>query len=244
LLLGSNKVIYIEDLEPHTADNVVFDEDKEQLLISSIKFGSEKDVVNAVKVVFSDSISTKASLKDYQLYFTEILASISKLARVFQMDLGEMSDLSSNLYAELFKFNTLNEIREWFESICIKLKAHISGKMQNKTKIMLDKAKDYIQHNYYDDTLSIQKLADYLHISACYLSMIFKKEANETFLKYLVNIRLEAAKEYLRNSALSTSDIAEKVGYPDINYFSFFFKKNIGISPREYRNKFVVKKEI
>jgi two-component system response regulator YesN len=73
--------------------------------------------------------------------------------------------------------------------------------------------------------------------------MIFKKEANETFLKYLVSVRLDAAKELLVNSDTQTAEIAERVGYPDINYFSFFFKKNVGMSPREYRNSFKALKE-
>ena len=242
LLIGSSRVIYIEDLEPQTADNVVFDDNKEQILISSLKFGSGKDVSQAVQVIFNEIVNTKASLKDYQLYFLEIVAAISRLSRVFQLDIGEM--LGQNLNAELFKFNTMHEIKDWMESICIKLNHAISSKMQNKAKILLEKAKDYIQRNYADDTLSLQKLADHLHISVCYLSLIFKKEAEETFLKYLVRVRLDAAKDLLSNSELQTAEIAEKIGYPDINYFSFFFKKNIGISPREYRNRLIGKNEV
>lgn len=89
--------------------------------------------------------------------------------------------------------------------------------------MLLDKAKAYIRQNYGDNGLSIQKVADYLHISSSYLSMIFKKEAGETFLKYLVGIRLDAAKDLLSNTDMKTVEIAEKIGYPDMNYFSYFF---------------------
>ena len=110
-------------------------------------------------------------------------------------------------------------------------------------EMLVEKAKDYIRNNYGDNELTIQKVADYLHISPSYLSMIFKKEAKVTFLKYLVKIRLEVAKELLGRTEMKTFQIAERIGYPEINYFSYFFKKNFGMSPREYRNQFLQKRE-
>lgn len=241
-LIGINKIIYIEDLEPKTADDIVFDEEKEAHLISSIKFGTENDVLSAVGEIFDDIIKPTVALKDYQLYFLEIVASLSRLSRKFQVDIGQMLGVS-NINAEISKYTTIDEIKDWIEKVCICLKDSISNKMQSKTQLLLEKAKDYIKLNYSDDTLSLQKLADHLYISVCYLSMIFKKEADETFLKYLVRVRLDAAKDLLRNSDLQTAEIAERVGYPDINYFSFFFKKNVGVSPREYRSSFKAQKE-
>lgn len=241
-LVGANKITYIEDLEPQSADDIVFDEEKENKLISSIKFGSEADVLSAVRDIFSDIVRPNLSLNDYQLYFLEIVATLSRLGRKFQVDIGQMLGIS-NINAEIQRYTTLEGMKEWIEKICIELNKTISNRMQTKTQLLLEKAKDYINNNYSDDTLSLQKLADQLYISACYLSMIFKKEAGETFLKYLVRVRIDAAKELLRNTDLRTAEIAEKVGYPDINYFSFFFKKNVGLSPREYRNSLKEPKE-
>lgn len=244
LVIGGDKVIFIEDLEPQAADTVVFDEGKEKNLISSIKFGTNIDVTEAVNALFNDISGMKASFTEYQLYLIEIAAAISRLTRDFQLDTGEIFGLGSSLYEEIFKFKTVDEICEWVEEICIKLMNHISSKRQNTTEMLLEKARDYIRSNYGDDELSMQKVANHLHISSSYLSMIFKKDAGVTFLKYLVSIRLEAAKELLCNSDLKTAEIAEKIGYPDINYFSYFFKKNYGMSPREYRNKFIQNKEL
>ena len=56
-----------------------------------------------------------------------------------------------------------------------------------------------------------------------------------SFVQYLTNVRLEKAKEMLRNSDYKTYEIAEKTGFSEPNYFSFTFKKNIGMSPSQYR---------
>jgi two-component system response regulator YesN len=113
----------------------------------------------------------------------------------------------------------------------------ISSKRLTATQRLLEKAKDYINNNYSDTQLSIQKLADHLFISSSYLSLIFKKEAQETFLKYLIRVRLDTAKELLKDPNNKITEVAEKVGYPDVSYFSYFFKKNFGVSPREYKTK-------
>ncbi|MNI91371.1 HTH-type transcriptional regulator YesS [compost metagenome] len=57
-----------------------------------------------------------------------------------------------------------------------------------------------------------------------------------TFVAYLLHIRMEAAKELLRTTDLKAFEIAEKVGYQEPNYFSFSFKKHVGVSPKEYRS--------
>ncbi len=236
LVLGGNKVIFADDLEPEITDTIVFDENKERRLISSIKFGEKKDVFEAVALLFHD-VGKKASIKGFQLYFLEILAAISKLARVFQIDVTEILPHGSGFYADISRFETTDEMKEWIETLCSKLMDIISAKRVNTIQTMLEKAKDFIDENFDDHELSLQKLADVLFISPSYLSLIFKNEAGETFLKYLIRVRLEAAKELLNAPDVKITEVAERVGYPDISYFSYFFKKNFGVSPREYRSK-------
>jgi two-component system response regulator YesN len=75
-----------------------------------------------------------------------------------------------------------------------------------------------------------------LHISPGYFSSIFKRETKTTFVTYLLQLRMEKAKELLRTTDLKTFEIAEQVGYSDANYFSFCFRKHVGLSAKEYRN--------
>jgi two-component system response regulator YesN len=238
LVLGGNRIIFVDDLEPEATGAVAFDEEKERMLVSAIKFGGEKEVSDAVKALFSD-IGAVRSIKEYRIYFMEINAAILKLARVFLPDVP----FESAMEKKIDDFGNMEEAMAWLTSHCMKLRLQIARKMTNTAQQLLEKAKDFIGRNYGDNELGIQKLADHLHISACYLSLIFKKEAGQTFLKYLIGVRLDAAKELLANPEVKIAEIAEKCGYPDVNYFSYFFKKNFGLSPREYRNTIGGKKE-
>ncbi len=242
LVLEGNKVISVDDLEPEITDVILLDEKKERALITSIKFGSEEDVADAVDALFEDLDGVKASIRDYQIYFIEVFAVLSRLAKVLRLDVEGIFP-SHSMYVEIGSFNNMDEIKAYIKSLSLRLMDQVADRMVNSTQVLLEKAQSYIDQNYQDPDLTIQKLADHLFISASYLSLIFKKEAGQTFLKYLISVRLEAAKAMLRDPETKVTEVAEKVGYPDVSYFSYFFKKNFGVSPREYRSRLFDKKE-
>jgi two-component system response regulator YesN len=241
LIIGDNRVIYIGDIEPQATYNLIYDDIKERNLINSIKFGTKKDVLKAVEALFHEIGVYTVSLKECQLYLLEILASVAKLSRSFQLDTDDIIKMDHNLFIEIFSFNTIYDIKNRIKEICLNVMEGIHSKRKTNTEKIMEQAKSYIDKNYGDYDLTIQKISNYLHISPSYFSMIFKKEAGETFLNYLIGIRIKAAKELMQNPDLKIFEIAERVGYPDLNYFSYFFKKNTGLSPREYRNKYVLK---
>jgi two-component system response regulator YesN len=243
LVLGGNKVIYADDIEPEIKNVIVLEEEKEAMLVSSIKFGDEKTVADAVDMLFVDLEGVKASIKEYQLYFMEIFTVVSRLSRTYQLDIMDILPATYNMYMEINNFNTMDEVKEWIENVSRELMMRISRKRMTLTQRLLEEAKEYINSNYGDTQLSIQKLADHLFISSSYLSLIFKKEAKETFLQYLIHVRLDVAKDLLKDPDAKITEVAEKVGYPDISYFSYFFKKHFGVSPREYKNSALIGQE-
>jgi two-component system response regulator YesN len=101
----------------------------------------------------------------------------------------------------------------------------------------VDKAKKFIQGNYRDVTLSLKSIARHINMSACYFSVIFKKETGITYINYLTGIRVDKAKALLLNSNMKVYEIAYEVGYDNPTYFSTLFKKITGVSPFDYKKK-------
>ncbi|MGX6970868.1 helix-turn-helix domain-containing protein [Vagococcus bubulae] len=93
---------------------------------------------------------------------------------------------------------------------------------------------DYIHSNYHTQ-LTLEKLADYLHLNKYYVSGLFKKETGMTFNHYLTEYRIEQAKILLKESNDLLADISQQVGYNDPAYFSRIFKKKTTMSPISYR---------
>jgi len=93
---------------------------------------------------------------------------------------------------------------------------------------------DHIDFHFAQD-LSLKSLAERFNCSSGYLSAQFKKENGVTLTDYLNGKRLEHAKRLLTKTQLTISEVAQKVGFDDINYFSRLFKRSYDMTPREYR---------
>ena len=86
-------------------------------------------------------------------------------------------------------------------------------------------------------TLNLNEVAQAIGMSPNYFSGLFSQEMKMTFVEYVTNKRMDQAKRLLRESDQSSAQIAAAVGYKDAHYFSFVFKKTVGVSPREWRTK-------
>lgn len=96
----------------------------------------------------------------------------------------------------------------------------------------------YMQ-NHLAEEISLNVLAEQFHLSAQYISQLFKNEIGVNFLAYLTNIRMEKAKKLLLSSSLSIAEISEKSGYGDYRVFTKVFKKTEGVTPSQYRRNFM-----
>lgn len=92
----------------------------------------------------------------------------------------------------------------------------------------------YIEEHY-QETIKMEDIASLIGLNPSYFSNVFKKTTRSNFTDYLINFRMEKAKELLRISSLSIQEIAQETGYTDTRYFSKLFKKAVGIKPTEYR---------
>ena len=93
---------------------------------------------------------------------------------------------------------------------------------------------DYL-YEHYSENLSLPQLAEHFALSPSYLSRSFKKAAGLGLREYLVNLRIQQACELLLSTSLSVTEIADRCGFNDSNYFGDAFKKATGLSPRDYR---------
>jgi two-component system response regulator YesN len=94
---------------------------------------------------------------------------------------------------------------------------------------------DLIQRNYHEN-LKLETLADLFHYNSAYLGKVFKQSTGEYFNTYLDKVRIERAKTLLEQG-MKVYQVAEQVGYANVDYFHTKFKKYVGTSPTSYRKK-------
>ncbi|PIH59385.1 response regulator [Paenibacillus sp. LK1] len=236
LVPGTDPLIYIADVERQTAGKLRFDELKQQTLTRCLKAGTQAELEDALEIIFRE-ITVEHGRSDIQLYLIEVLTNVWKAAQASGEAMEDIFGAGFQLYADLFRLPGLSEAQGKVSEVCLLVQHRIASGRQHVYKDIVEQALSFTKEHYDDPDLSIQKVCGHLHISSGYFCGIFKKEVQLTFLQYLMQIRMEAAKELLRSTEMKSFEIAGQVGFAEPNYFSFCFKKHIGVSPKEYRKQ-------
>lgn len=109
----------------------------------------------------------------------------------------------------------------------------------HKNKLPVFSVLDYIHKHYSDPQLCLDQISKNTFLTPTYICVIFKEHTSITVNKYITEYRIKKAKTLLKDSNVKMSDIAEKVGYSDANYFSKIFRKSTSSTPSEYRRNFI-----
>ncbi|WP_250278253.1 response regulator transcription factor [[Clostridium] colinum] len=236
IIMGNRKTIYINDIEPDKNIKLVFSENDEKKLYSLIKLSEEEEIKKFVEEIFYNINKIIINSSDYNLYFIEIILSILKLSKNYNISTEKLFGKNFEINKIINEIYSIDNLKEYFLEKFIILSNLIKNQRINYTNNIVERAKIYIDENYDNPELSINSICDVLFISPTYFSAIFKKTLNISFIKYLTNLRLEKALELINTTSEKTSVIAKKVGYTDANYFSYVFKKKYGLSPLKYKN--------
>ncbi len=99
---------------------------------------------------------------------------------------------------------------------------------------LIVKIKRFINENL-SQKITLTNIGEVTYFSPLYCETVFKRETGESIIRYLLKRRIEEAKRLLAEGSLPLKAVAEAVGFEDYNYFSRAFKKQTGLTPREYR---------
>ena len=109
---------------------------------------------------------------------------------------------------------------------------------EDGTERTIDGILRYMQ-THVNEEISLSVLAEEFHLSAQYISQLFKNEIGVNFFAYLTNLRMERAKKLLLSTSLPITEISQRSGYGDYRVFTKVFKKNEGVTPSQYRRDFL-----
>ena len=210
--------------------------EREKELISCVQNGNIEQSKKILNILLEEIFSfAEGNLDTIKVRLFELIAFFSRAAVEAGAPIFGIDQIVFNSY------KIIHEDLD-FEKICFltgeAMEEFIKLKGQNRNpkslSEYLSRATDYMQISYTEE-LTLKKVSDVVFISTFYLSHLFRKEMNTTFSDYLSRIRIEKAKDFLKNEKnMRIQEIAEKTGFNDPNYFTKSFKKIVGVSPREY----------
>lgn len=203
------------------------------LLSDYLRFGAPSDLDDFLDE-YLQPIKEKQGKMFYSLY---VIFHLSFVVKEFLNQYGLMIENLPELFMPEGTTAGGMEIRKQCHYILTTVLRAREEQRVDPYQEIIARVKQMIDESYGNSELSLTSLAKSVNMSSSYLSSMFKKYYGQTISAYITEMRLSHAKELLRMSTMRTSEISEAVGYMDPNYFSVVFKKNMGMTPREYRNK-------
>lgn len=166
-----------------------------------------------------------------------ILLSVQMLLAEKKESLGSVFGNESVIWDKLSKFETILDIKQWLVNILSAVLEHMEDRQGNRHQNIVQDIKGIMDREY-AKLQNIRQVADRLYISAGYANFLFKQETGITMGDYLFEKRMEAAKLLLQDPYCKIYEIADRVGYVSKSYFGAVFKEYVGMTPREYRDKY------
>jgi len=181
-------------------------------------------------------------MPDMALYPYSINAYIRRFAAALLRDIAAVHKVSDNelrnkssILENVLKSQSLNEAINELENRFCGLLEQIQAVSPGRKAVKI--VKSYIEQNF-NQRIRLEDAAEKVFLSPAYLGILFKHETGQNFSDYLIAVRIEKAKEMLKDIRFNINEISENVGYKDTRYFSKLFKGIVGVKPSQYRQMF------
>lgn len=213
---------------------------KAQLLLA-VKSGN----LQLIHIEMDTMQSFLESLEGYPMMVIQQILNDLFMSVIFTiLEMGvklRVESVFTEMHLEMQRRESIRETIDWFRE---RLDGWIEGADKQRTEgtNLIPHILEYIHANY-NREISLGGIADELGLDIAYLSRQFKKGTGKNFMDYLINLRIERAKQMLLSLSGTVQQIAENVGYVNTQSFIRIFKKHVGATPGQYREMQSVEQE-
>ena len=228
---SDNKITYFEDIsltEYHYCKKL---EEEKDIIHAILSKNKEKLIISINKLLNSLIQPGQPYISNLKDIIIEIIKNIIIETNNSFFHENRIMDKIENTINDCTSYQNLNGE---LANIMLEFMNEIHDHIENNNQNLFQKVIDYIEQNYFTD-LSLEDMASKLYFSAPYFSKTFKRISGMNFSKYIQSVRIKKAKDLLINSNFKIYEIGNKVGYKDAKYFIRIFKKELGLTPKEYR---------
>lgn len=233
---GFSQIFLVSQHPTYTNFDPFLTIEQQRLWINSL----EQNDVHMIKQFLYNisSIDTYYQPDNIRIHLTSILAQVRRFILKYQMEKKiDLEQKYNRLFDIILNQPVLYTIIQEFVLFCQDVMNQAVLQKEKGQFDYVNAALDYIDVYYTDNKLNLETMAEFLGISASYLSMLFSKTKGITFKQYVNKKRLSHASQLLLETNLSVSEIASTTGFNDANYFSKVFKLKYECSPLSYRQQ-------
>lgn len=232
--LGTGRLIYADSVSRmNRADKALgMTEEQQDHVLASIETYSRENLEQCVNQIYSDFIMRDDMDFSYCYEIADEL--VAYFFEHIDVQQDESREVRRKLEANCEHCYSVTGLKNLLKrSLGEALDAGREATEAESTK-PIRQAQQYIEEHY-GEKIVLENLAEVVGLNPVYFSVLFKKETGINFSAYLVNVRMDKAKEMIRSTNETIAAIADRVGYKDSRYFSQTFTKTVGVKPALYR---------
>lgn len=197
-------------------------------------FLADEKNLNVKREQLFDSMR-KSTLEEARYIALGIIIASGRRAEQNNDSIVKIFGKQYNYIDKIMRLEEKRSIRMWVMNFLNWILEYSASKLDVKENDMIVLAKRYMQDNYDNPDLALCDVAAHVGLNEKYFSNRFTKEAGETVSAYLTGIRMQKAKELLKTTNFKVYEIAEMIGYHNVEHFNRVFKKIFEINPTKYR---------
>ncbi|GHI00866.1 helix-turn-helix domain-containing protein [Neobacillus kokaensis] len=237
---GNHSVIHIVDVEPSSNKIDLLEINEMAVIANQLAVGDCDGVKNSLFTVTGIfSAQKNISPRLFKLQTLDLLSSLSRAAINGGAQYREVFTIQFQYAKELLNLENVEQICDWFQEVVHLFLEQVLNNHNEKMLKSVQQALTYI-NNHFREEITLESVANEVHLSPNYFSNIFKKTTGSSFIEYLTNLRIDKAKLLLMDLNCTIYQVASEVGYSTSRYFSRVFKSNTGMTPSEFRNSLLV----
>jgi len=190
------------------------------------------DVFSELKILYLTNHGKSIKFRSAEYSLLELLSELykeMKLAELYDKEVFE----NKNYIHEFLEKTSVDKLNYFEEQLNMLFEDYVEANSYNYSEITMEVMK-IIQSSYKED-LNLEETAKSVNVTPQYLSKLFKEDTGKSFKELIIELRINEAKKLLKTSDLNIRKIAYEIGYNDPNYFIRIFKKNTGLTPKEYQ---------
>ncbi|RKL66230.1 AraC family transcriptional regulator [Salipaludibacillus neizhouensis] len=231
-----NQIIDLQTMEPSKNLNYIhypFEIEKE--ILQAIRIGHIDEAEKLIRDFIQELIEEGSKEINILPAITQLFSSIQHEILYSGIHPNEIFE-GKNMFEEVTHLREPEQMVIWLrDEVITPFVQKVEGRVNIEMKSVVEQVCTYIQENFKED-VSLESCADDVKTNPYTLSKAFKKVIGVNFIDYLTGLRMDKAKELLLQTNMKINDIAEEVGYRH-SYFNRIFKKQVGVTPSQYRKK-------
>lgn len=200
--------------------------------------GEEQELRQYLDQMFEQIRRKGASQSILRFLMVQIVSSVCQI--VYAVSDGEEArKLQESAYMQkMMTFDgSLKEAKEYTTDFCMTSRDMITSQRRKSSQVLCEQALQIIDSEYMNPDLSLASVSSRINVSPNYLSTLIKKNEGKTFIDLLTGRRMKEAEQLVLCTPMKMREIADRCGYSDQHYFSYSFKKYMGLSPNALRQK-------